>query len=55
MVKNITKIASDNYSTDAKDILRNASGKIEAISMGDHIQNSKGKVENLSGEKPLNA
>jgi type VI secretion system secreted protein VgrG len=53
--KNITKIASDNYSADAKDISRNASGKIEAISVDEHIQNSKGKVENLSGEKSLNA
>ena len=53
--KNITKIASDNYSADAKDISRNASGKIEAISVDEHIQNSKGKIENLSGEKSLNA
>ena len=55
MAKNITKIASDNYSADAKDISRNASGKIEAISVDEHIQNSKGKVENLSGEKSINA
>jgi type VI secretion system secreted protein VgrG len=55
MAKNITKIASDNYSADAKDIIRNASGKIEAISMEDHIQNSKGTIQNLSGEKSLNA
>ena len=49
------EITSDKYSNDAKDILRNASGKIEAISVDEHIQNSKGKVENLSGEKSLNA
>lgn len=55
MAKNITKVASENYSADAKDISRNASGKIEAISVEEHIQNSKGKVENLSGEKSLNA
>ena len=55
MAKNITKIASENYSADAKDISRNASGKIEAISVEEHIQNSKGTVENLSGEKSLNA
>jgi type VI secretion system secreted protein VgrG len=55
MAKNITKIASDNYSADAKDITRNASGKIEAISVKEHIQNSKGKIQNLSGEKSLNA
>lgn len=55
MAKNITKVASENYSADAKDIMRNASGKIEAISVDEHIQNSKGKVENLSGEKSVNA
>jgi type VI secretion system secreted protein VgrG len=55
MAKNITKIASDNYSADAKDITRNASGKIEAISVKEHVQNSKGKIQNLSGEKSLNA
>ncbi|TRX32192.1 hypothetical protein FNW52_17305 [Flavobacterium sp. ZT3R18] len=55
MAKNITKIASDKYSADAKDISRNASGKIEAISVKEHIQNSKGKIQNLSGEKSLNA
>ncbi|SNR31439.1 type VI secretion system Vgr family protein [Flavobacterium sp. ov086] len=55
MAKNITKVASENYTADAKDILRNASGKIEAISVDEHILNSKGKVENLSGEKSLNA
>ncbi|PKB18717.1 type VI secretion system Vgr family protein [Flavobacterium sp. 5] len=55
MAKNITKVASENYSADAKDITRNASGKIEAISVDEHIQNSKGKIENLSGEKSLNA
>jgi type VI secretion system secreted protein VgrG len=55
MAKNITKVASENYSADAKDISRNASGKIEATSVEEHTQNSKGKVENLSGEKSLNA
>ncbi|MFH7015066.1 type VI secretion system Vgr family protein [Flavobacterium sp. FlaQc-47] len=55
MAKNITKVASENYSADAKDIMRNASGKIEAISVEEHIQNSKGKVENLSGEKSLSS
>jgi uncharacterized protein involved in type VI secretion and phage assembly len=53
--KNITKLASDTYSADAKDISRNASGKIESLSAENHTQNSKGNIENFSGEKSINS
>ncbi|WP_035644453.1 type VI secretion system Vgr family protein [Flavobacterium sp. ASV13] len=53
--KNITKLASDNYSTDAKDISRNASGKIQSFSEENHIQNSKGNINNHSGENSINS
>jgi len=53
--KNITKLATENYSSDAKDISRNASGKIESLSQENHIQNSKGNIENNSGENTINS
>ncbi len=53
--RNITKLASDNYSADAKDISRNASGKIESLSQENHIQNSKGNINNHSGENSINS
>lgn len=55
IAKNITKVASDSYSADAKDISRNASGKIESLSQENHIQNSKGNINNHSGENSTNS
>ena len=52
---NILKIASENYSYDAKDIHKNAAEGIEVAASKDYVQNSEGTIHNLSGEKGHNA
>ena len=52
---NILKIATENYSYDAKDIHTNAAEGIEVAATKDYIQNSEETVHNLSGEIGHNA
>jgi len=52
---NILKIASENYSYDAKDIHKNAAEGIEVAATKDYVQNSEATVHNLSGEIGHNA
>ena len=52
---NIVKIASENYSYEAKDIHKNAAEGIEVAASKDYVQNSEGTIHNLSGEIGHNA